>query len=387
MTLTISQRVQAIEESSTVKLFGQVEALKASGKQIITFNLGEPDFDPPAPIMNATRKALDENQTKYSANPGLKTLREAILVKLKNDNGIDAKLENILVANGSKQVLYNLFQTILNPGDEVIVLRPYWVTFPEGIKLAGGIPVFVDTVEHQPDLALIEAAITPKTKAVLINSPNNPTGALYPAETLRAIGHLCLEKGVYLISDEAYELLAFDGAKHVSVASLDPAFAENTITVQTFSKSYCMTGFRIGFMVAPAGLIKAIGNLHSHLTGNVCTFAQYGAIAALTMDQHYLTDMLDIFQRRLEVAWPLCNELFECVKPGGAFYCFPNVEKYLGDRFADDNALAAHLLNEALVATVPGSAFGAPGHLRISFSCSEDDIREGYARIRQVLLG
>jgi aspartate aminotransferase len=207
MTLTISQRVQAIEESSTVKLFGQVEALKASGKQIITFNLGEPDFDPPAPIMNATRKALDENQTKYSANPGLKTLREAILAKLKHDNGIDAKLENILVANGSKQVLYNLFQTILNPGDEVIVLRPYWVTFPEGIKLAGGVPVFVDTVEHQPDLALIEAAITPKTKAVLINSPNNPTGALYPAETLRAIGHLCLQKGVYLISDEAYDAL------------------------------------------------------------------------------------------------------------------------------------------------------------------------------------
>lgn len=383
--MKLSERILKISESSTTKLMGQVQALKAQGKDIISFNAGEPDFNSPEPILAATIEALRQGKTKYGAVPGQPEVRAAIAEKVQRENGIQASAANILIANGSKQILYTIFQALCNPGDEVMVLSPYWVTFPEGIRLAGGVPVFVETVEHQPDLDRIKAVITPKTRAILINSPNNPTGAVYSRDLLYEIGKLAVENEIYVISDEAYEGLVYDSAQHVSMASLDPRFADWVITSQTFSKSYCMTGFRVGYMVAPAEMIKIINRMHSHLTGNVCTFAQYGALAALEMDPAIMKDMQQTFQKRLDLAYPLCSELFDCVRPQGAFYLFPDVSRYLGERFADDNALAEFLLQEAQVAVVPGSAFGAPGHLRVSFSTGEAAISEGFARMKKAL--
>lgn len=385
MTQHLSDRITAIAESSTTQLMGLVQQLKAEGKRIISFNAGEPDFNSPEPILQATMQALQQGHTKYGAVPGEPFLRKAIAKKVQEENGIAAEAGNILIANGSKQILYMIFQALCNPGDEVIVLKPYWVTFPEGIKLAGGVPVYVDTLNHQPDLAALAAAITPRTKAILINTPNNPTGAVYHREALLAIGKLAVEREIYVIADEAYEGLVYDGSQHISIASLDPSFADWVITTQTFSKSYCMTGFRMGYLVAAAPLVKAINNMHSHLTGNVCTFAQYGALAALEMDPAIMQSMQQTFQRRLDLAYPLCNALFDCVRPQGAFYLFPNVSHWIGERFADDDALAAYLLQEAHVAVVPGSAFGAPNHLRLSFSTDETSIEKGFAQINQAL--
>lgn len=385
MSSKLSERILKIAESSTTKLMGQVQQLKREGVDVIAFNAGEPDFNSPEPILKATIEALNQGKTKYGPVPGQPELREALVKKLKEDNGLEAHADQILIANGSKQILYNIFQALCNPGDEVIVLKPYWVTFPEGIKLAGGVPVFVDTVKHQPDIERIRAAITPKTKAILVNSPNNPTGAVYSREDLLAIGKLAVENEIYVISDEAYEGLSYDGAEHLSMAALDPSFADWVLTSQTFSKSYCMTGYRVGYLVAPQDMISAMKRMHSHLTGNVCTFAQFGAVGALTMDPAIMKQMQDTFQKRLNLAYPLCTELFECVKPQGAFYMFPDVSAYLGDRFADDAALAEYLLKEAHVAVVPGSAFGAPGHLRVSFSTGEDAIQEGFERIKRAL--
>ncbi|PIQ28745.1 pyridoxal phosphate-dependent aminotransferase [bacterium (Candidatus Blackallbacteria) CG17_big_fil_post_rev_8_21_14_2_50_48_46] len=385
--MKLSQRILNIEESKTTGLMDLVQQMQASGTEVISFNAGEPDFNSPEPILQATIEALKAGKTKYSAVPGLPALRKAIAEKVQKENGIAAEAANILIANGSKQILYNVFQAICNPGDEVIIPSPYWVTFPEIVKLAGGTPVFVDTQDHQLDLEKIEAAITPKTCAILVNSPNNPTGAVFSEASLRAVGQLALKHEIYVVSDEAYAGLTYDGAKHLSLAALDPAFAPWVITTQSFSKDYCMTGFRVGFLVADKALVKAINNLHSHLTGNVCTFAQFGAIAALEMDPQIMLQMQETFQRRLDIAYPLCTEIFDCVKPQGAFYLFPNVEKYLGERFADDDALAEYLLKEAHVAVVPGSSFGAPGHLRISFSTSEENIRKGFERIKKALVG
>lgn len=381
----LSDRTLNIAESSTTKLMGEVQQRKAAGEKIISFNAGEPDFDPPALILEATQQALFNGKTKYGPVPGEVALRKAIAQKLNRDNGMDVTHEHILVANGSKQILYMIFQGLCNPGDEIIVLAPYWVTFPEGIKLAGGTPVFVETIDHQPDLAAIEAAITPRTKAILVNSPNNPTGAVYPKETLQAIGELAVAHEIYVISDEAYEGLVFHGAEHISVASLSPEIARWTITTQTFSKSYCMTGFRVGYLAADLGVVKALNKMNSHLTGNVCTFAQYGAVGALEADPAVFAEMQKVFEKRLDLAYPLCQELFPCVKPAGAFYLFPDIHEYLGERFADDNAFAAYLLSEAKVAVVPGSAFGAPGHLRVSFSTSEAEIKQGFAQIKAAL--
>lgn len=385
--MKLSQRVLNIEESKTTGLMDLVQRMQADGTEVISFNAGEPDFNSPEPILQATIAALKSGKTKYSAVPGLPALRKAIAEKVQHAHGIQAEAANILIANGSKQILYNVFQAICNPGDEVIIPSPYWVTFPEIVKLAGGVPVFVDTNAHQLDLEKIAAAITPQTCAILVNSPNNPTGAVFSEASLRAVGELAVKHQIYVVSDEAYAGLTYDGAKHISLAALDPAFAPWVITTQSFSKDYCMTGFRVGFLVADKTLVKAINNLHSHLTGNVCTFAQYGALAALEMDPAIMQRMQATFQRRLDIAWPLCTELFDCVKPQGAFYLFPNVEKYLGERLGDDDALAEYLLKEAHVAVVPGSSFGAPGHLRISFSTSEENIRAGFARIKKALLG
>lgn len=381
----LSNRVQNIEESKTVGLASVIAKMRGEGKSIISLNVGEPDFKTPEAIKKATMDAVRDDKTRYSLVPGEKELREAICQKLKKDNQIETSANNILVSNGSKQVLYNVFQSILNPGDEVIIPAPYWVTFPESIKLAGGVPVFVETNKNQLVLENIEKAVTSKTKVILMNSPNNPTGAVYPESDIKAVAKLACDKDLWLISDEAYELLTFDGAKHLSAASISKEVFDRTITVQTFSKSYCMTGFRVGYMVAPEPLIKAVNKLQGHLTGNNCPFAQYGAVAALGMDETIVTDMISTFQKRRDLAYSLFSQKFPCEKPEGAFYLFMDVRKYLGEKFQSCEELAKYILMEAGVALVPGVAFGAPGFMRLSFAESEDNLKRAYEQIAAIL--
>jgi aspartate aminotransferase len=384
--MEISNRIQGVAGSKSIGVANLVSKLRAEGKEIISLNVGETDLRTPEVILQATKNALDSNETRYSFVPGLPELRHLIALKLQRDNNLQVKSENILIGNGSKQILYNIFQTLCNVGDEVIILRPYWVTFPESVKLAGGVPVFVDTVENQIDISLIEQAITSKTKAIIINSPNNPSGAVYTRKELLELADLAVKKDLTVISDEAYESLTYDDIPHISIASLGEEIFNKTITVQTFSKTYCMTGFRIGYLVAPKPLVDAVNILQSHLTGNNCTFAQFGAIAALEMSAQIRDEIFEKMQRRRDLAHKLTNQIFSCQKPQGAFYTFPNVEKFLGERFQTCNDLAMYILQEANVAILPGSAFGSPGHIRISFATNEDSIQRGLEKIAEVLL-
>ncbi|MBT5093935.1 MAG: pyridoxal phosphate-dependent aminotransferase [Halobacteriovoraceae bacterium] len=383
--MPFSDRIKEVEESKSVRMAGLVAHLRSEGKQIIGLNVGEPDFPTPGPIIEATQKALAENKTRYHLVPGLVELREAICKKLSKENQIQAKKENILISNGSKQIIYSLFQVLLNQDDEVLIPVPYWVTFPEAVKLAGGVPVFVDCKNLQLDLEKIEAAITPKTKAIIFNTPNNPSGAVYPKEDLLKLAQLALKNDIVLISDEAYEGLVYDGVEHFSVASHSKEIFENTITVQTFSKSYCMTGFRIGYMVAPAKFTAAVAKLQSHVHGNNCTFAQYGALAALEMDQKVFKEMAISFERRRDLCHKLFSQLFACDKPQGAFYLFPNIEDRLGDKFKSCEDFAEFILEKAHVAILPGTFFGHPGHLRISYAYSDEEIIEAHRRIAEIL--
>jgi len=384
--MKLADRIHEIEESKSVGLAAIVASLRAEGREIISLNVGEPDFPTPDSIINATKKALDENKTRYSLVQGIKELRQGIAEKVTRDNNYKVTYENIILGNGSKHILYNIFQTIINPGEEVIIPAPYWVTFPESVKLASGNPVFVPTKDLQLDLEAIENAITDKTKAIIINTPNNPTGAVYPKEDLLKVVELAEKHDFYIIADEAYEMLTFDDVPHVAMASLGEKAFNRTLTVQSFSKSYCMTGFRVGYLVGPADIVEGMNKLQSHLSGNNCTFAQYGALEALKMDQKDLQAMIDDLKKRRDLAYELCKEIFpNTIKPDGAFYLYPSVNEFLGDKFKTDEDLAKHILMEAGVAILPGSFFGTDGYLRFSFAGSEDNIRRAFANIKAVL--
>ncbi len=385
----LSDRIININESKSIRVAAIVEKLRAEGKKIISMSIGEPDFPAPLEIKNAVKEALDQNQTRYSLVPGLKNLRNEIAHFLNKQHHFSDKInltsENIIVSNGSKQSLYNIFQTLLNPGDEVIIPIPYWVTIPESIKLAGGIPVLVKTKNLYLDLDEIKKKITKKTKAIVYNSPNNPSGMVYSQESLIELANLAIEHDFYLISDEAYDALLFDGQKPFSLASVSQEIFERTITVQTFSKTYSMTGFRIGYLAANIELVQAMDKFQGHLTGNNCTFAQYGAIAALKMNQKTIHEMISTFEARRDLAYKLCIEIFSCVKPTGAFYLFPNVEKYYNRHIKNDEQFSEWLLEKAQVATVAGSAFGMPGHIRFSYATSEEDIKNAFGQIKAAL--
>lgn len=388
--MKISDRVLNINESKSIKVAQIVEKLRSEGKQIISMSVGEPDFPPPDQIKEAIKLALDQNHTRYSAVSGIKELRNEIALFLNNQrsfkNKINLTSENIIVSNGSKQSLYNIFQTICDPGDEVIVPIPYWVTIPESIKLAGATPILVKTKNLQLDISEIKKNLSQNTKAIVYNSPNNPSGIVYPKEILLELAELAIKNDLYLISDEAYDALLFDGQKPFSLASESKEIFERTITVQTFSKSYCMTGFRIGLVAANKELVLAMDKFQGHLTGNNCTFAQYGAIAALKMNQKIVTDMIKKFESRRDLAYTLCQEIFPCVKPSGAFYLFPNIEKYYNQKINTDEKFCEWLIEKAQVATVSGSAFGMPGHIRFSYACNEEDIKLAFYKIKKALL-
>ncbi len=383
--MPFSHRIQAVEGSKSVGLASLVGKLKSEGHDIIGLHVGEPDFPPPPEVIEATQKALTDLKVRYSLVPGIPELREAIADRFSKRSGKKVNLENILVSNGSKQILYNLFQCFIHEGDEVIIPAPYWVTFPESIKLAGGSPVIVKSRDDLGlDLEAIEAAITPKTKMILFNTPNNPSSAVYAKEDLLKVGELAKKHDLLVVSDEAYESLVFAPNVHTSIASLSEDLFERTITVQTLSKSHCLTGYRVGYMIAPKKFIEPVNKLQSHLNGNVCTFAQYGALEALTMDQTYFEDMVKTMVKRKDLAYGLTKEIFKCHEPQGAFYLFPSLDGY-ENRFKTCSEAAEFILREAKVAILPGSAFGIDGYLRISFASHEDLIKEALKRIKEAL--
>lgn len=381
--MRLSKRAGAVAQSETLRLSERIGELRARGLDVAGLLEGEPDLPVPAKVRDATMRALAAGQTRYSQASGLPELKAALCRKLKSRNGIAARPENVLITNGAKQALYGALQTVCGPGDEVVVLRPYWVTFPESVRLAGAKPVFVDTRAHQLDVDAVAAALTRRTRAVIVNTPNNPTGAVYPEAELGRLSRLAAKRGFYLISDEAYEDQVYDGAEHVSPASLGRA--KHVITLQTFSKSYSMTGFRVGYMVADAEVVRAAARLHGHVTGNVCTFAQRGALAALALGPGELSRRRAEFQKRRDLAYALAAPLFDCLKPRGAFYLFADARRYLRGREKTSSELARRLLDRARVAVVPGSACGAEGFLRLSFSQPAPVLKAAFARLEAEL--
>ncbi|MBP6084404.1 MAG: pyridoxal phosphate-dependent aminotransferase [Candidatus Planktophila sp.] len=392
----ISSRIAAIAESATLAVDAKAKALKAAGRPVIGFGAGEPDFPTPDYIVSAaaSASAVPANH-RYTPTPGLPELRDAIVAKTKRDSNYEITADQVLVTNGGKQSVYQAFATILDPGDEVILPSPFWTTYPECIKLAGGKAVEVFADESQNYLVSVEqleAARTPKTKALLFCSPSNPTGSVYSPEQVKAIGEWALKNNVWIIADEIYEHLLYDGAKAPSMPVVVPGLADSTIIINGVAKTYAMTGWRVGWMIGPKDVIKAATNLQSHLTSNVSNVSQRAAIAALTGDLSAVHKMGEAFDRRRKLIVGLLNEIpgFECPMPTGAFYVYPSVKGALGKtirgKVAKTSAeLATIILDEVEVAAVPGEAFGPSGYLRFSYALGDDDIVEGIGRIKKLI--
>lgn len=382
----LATRIDNVSESKSVQLASVIAELKAQGEDIISFNVGEPDFPAPKCVIDATKAALDEGLTRYALVPGQPFLREAIAEKLNTDQDLSLTAKNICISNGSKQVLFSIFQLLCNPGDEVIIPAPYWVSFPEAVKLAGACPVFTDTNRGELDAQLIEKVITPKTKVIILNSPSNPSGLMYQADEVKKVVGLAKKHGIYIVSDEAYEALVFDTDKFRGPAGLADQILENTLIVQSFSKSFCMTGFRIGYLAASEEIIAAMNKFQSHVCGNLPVFVQKGALAALQNQDEIKKNMRDTFIKRRDIAYNLCKSIFpETPRPQGAFYLFPKLSEDILKKYHSDEKLALHILKEAKVALLPGSYFGVPGTLRMAFSNSEENIIKGLNAIKEVL--
>ncbi|MGD8701037.1 MAG: pyridoxal phosphate-dependent aminotransferase [Desulfosarcina sp.] len=376
--MKLSKRIQRIEASKTARFIPLLDAFKRQGRKVISLAIGEPAVETPLAVVEATMQALDRQQTRYGDIAGLAGLREGLAERFDG-----CKPDNIVIFNGSKQALYTIFQVICDPGDQVIIPVPYWVSFAEQVKLAGGEPVFVPTRDHHLDLDAIEAAVSPKTRAVLINSPNNPTGAVYPVQDLKAIARLAEKHNLLLVSDEAYAFFVYDQLPCFSLYDL-ASVRERLIVTRSFSKHFAMTGFRVGYTIAPPAISDALVRLHSHLTGNVCTFAQHGALAALEMDDVQLIQRRTDLQRRRDLAFDQASELFDCIRPQGAFYLFPNISAHLRHD-ERSGAFAARILEAAGVAVVPGEDFGMDDHVRICFAVPQDQLLEAFQRIREAL--
>ena len=392
----VSARIAAIAESATLAVDAKAKALKAAGRPVIGFGAGEPDFPTPAYIVDAAIAAASAPANhRYTPTPGLPELREAIVAKTLRDSQFAITADQVLVTNGGKQAVYQSFASIIDPGDEVILPAPYWTTYPECIKLAGGtaVEVFADeTQNYLVTVAQLESARTPKTKALLFCSPSNPTGSVYSAEQVKAIGEWALEHGIWVIADEIYEHLLYDGATAPSLPVVVPAMADRTIILNGVAKTYAMTGWRVGWMIGPKDVIKAATNLQSHLSSNVNNVAQRAAIAALTGNLDAVHEMGVAFDRRRKLIVKLLNEIpgVVCPTPTGAFYVYPSVKGVLGKeirgkRPATSAELATLILEEAEVAAVPGEAFGPSGYLRFSYALGDDDIVEGITRVKNLL--
>jgi len=392
----ISSRIAAIAESATLAVDAKAKALKAAGKPVIGFGAGEPDFPTPDYVVQAAiTAAANPANHRYTPTPGLPELREAIVAKTLRDSGYAITADQVLVTNGGKQAVYQSFATIINPGDEVILPAPYWTTYPECIKLAGGtaVEVFADeTQNYLVTVEQLEAARTPKTKALLFCSPSNPTGSVYSREQVEAIGRWALEHGIWVIADEIYEHLLYDGATAPSMPVVVPELADQTIILNGVAKTYAMTGWRVGWMIAPKDVIKAATNLQSHLSSNVSNVSQRAAIAALTSDLTAVHEMGVAFDRRRKLIVEMLNQIpgVFCPTPTGAFYVYPSVKGVLGKEIRGKRPqtsaeLATLILEEAEVAAVPGEAFGPSGYLRFSYALGDADIVEGITRVQKLL--
>lgn len=390
----VSSRLAAIQESATLAVDAKAKALKAAGRPVIGFGAGEPDFPTPAPIVEAAAAATrDPRNHKYSPAAGLPELRQAIADKTLADSGIKIDPANVLVTNGGKQAVYQAFAVLIDNGDEVLLPAPYWTTYPEAIRLCGGIPVEVFAGSDQGYKVSVEqlkAARTERTKVLLLCSPSNPTGAVYSAEELRAIGEWALANGLWVVSDEIYEHLTYD-IPMVSILQVVPELANQTIILNGVAKTYAMTGWRVGWMIGPKDVIKAATNMQSHTTSNVANVSQRAAIAALTGPQDVVAGMRAAFDRRRQLITAMLKEIDGVTVPPahGAFYVYPDVTGLLGRDIqgriaATTTELAAIILEEAEVAVVPGEAFGASGFLRFSYAMSDDDIKEGIGRLQKL---
>jgi len=391
----LSKRAQALKPSPTLAISAKEKALKAQGIDIAGFGAGEPDFDTPEHIKKAAIDAINEGFTKYTPVGGIDPLKDAIIEKFKRDNGLEYKREQILVSCGGKHSLYNLFQAIFEEGDEVLIPSPYWVSYPPMVELAGAKPVIVETEEkedYQITREILSRYVTAKTKAIVLNYPSNPVGSVYSLKNLEEIGKMAVEKGFYIISDEIYEKLAYDEYRHTSIASLDKAIKEKTIIAHGVSKTYSMTGWRIGFTAGPAEVVAAMSNIQSQSTSNPASISQKAAIAALNGPQDSIALMLEQFKKRRDflVAGFRSLEGITCYNPKGAFYVFPNFsavlgKAYKGTKIGTSTALTALLLEEFHTAVVPGVEFGKEGYLRLSFATSMEVIEKGFERIRKAV--
>ena len=391
----ISRRIGGIAESATLAVDAKAKALKAAGRPVIGFGAGEPDFPTPAYVVEAAVAAAhDPVNHRYTPAGGLPALKDAIVAKTARDSGYEVTAAQVLVTNGGKQAVYEAFATLLDPGDEVLLPAPYWTTYPEAVRLAGGVPVEVLADETQDYLVTVdqlEAAVTERTKVLLFCSPSNPTGAVYPPEQVEAIGRWAVERGLWVVTDEIYEHLTYDGVTAPSMPVLVPELADRCVVLNGVAKTYAMTGWRVGWLVGPTDVVKAATNLQSHATSNVANVSQRAAVAALQGDLSAVAQMREAFDRRRRTVVGMLNDIdgVTCPEPKGAFYAYPSVKGLLGREVRGSTPgtsaqLAALVLEEAEVAVVPGEAFGTPGYLRLSYALGDEDLVEGVSRMQRL---
>ncbi len=387
----LAERIGRVKPSATLQMNTKAQELKAKGLDVISFGVGEPDFDTPENVKEAAVRAIREGKTKYTPVGGIPELKDAIIEKLQRDNNLGYTRNEIIVSCGAKHTLYNIFQVLLNRGDEVIIPSPYWVSYPAQVLLNDGVPVFVQTEEKDDftlEIDILREAITPRTKAIVLNSPSNPTGQIYDRKCLEGVAELALNRNLYIISDEIYEKIVYDGHQHISIASLSEELKKRTILVNGLSKSHAMTGWRIGYAAGPEEVISAMTKVQSQSTSNPTSIAQWAAVEALKGPQDTLTEMVTEFDRRRRFLVDAINQIegLSCRMPKGAFYLFVNVKEAIERgrrRVSSSSDLAMYLLEEIQVAAVPGEAFGREGYLRLSYALSMERLQEGVERIRK----
>lgn len=389
----VAQRMSAISPSLTLAISAKAKAMKQAGESVVSFSVGEPDFNTPGHIIEAAKTALDNGQTKYTPSSGLLPLRKAICEKFRKDNGLEYEPSQIIVSNGAKHSIFNACYAVLDEGDEVIIPQPYWLTYPEVVKVCGGTVKYLPCKKENKykfSAEELKAAITPKTKMLIFNSPSNPTGAVYSEAEVREIAKVCEEAEIFVLADEIYEKLCYNGVKPFSIAKCSDKMKELTITVNGVSKTYAMTGWRIGYLAAPKDVAKAIDSFQSHATSNACSISQHATIEALNAPEEEITAMVDVFDKRRAKLLDLIVGIdgVEAVEPDGAFYVMLVVgglygKSYKGKTITNSIEFADALLDGEKVATVPGVSFGADDCLRLSYSLSEADIEEGLARIKR----
>jgi aspartate aminotransferase len=392
MKISLAKRVSALTPSTTLAITAKAKEMKAQGIDVIGLGAGEPDFNTPKHIIQAAYDSLIEGHTKYTPSGGTAQLKEAVIEKFRKDQNLAYKPSEVIVTSGAKHALYTLFQVLLDDGDEVIIPTPYWVSYPEQVKLAGGNPVIVEGKQensYKITPEQLSGSITEKTKAVILNSPSNPTGMIYSADELKAIGQICLERNILIVSDEIYEKLVYDGNAHTSIAEISEELKEHTIIINGVSKSHSMTGWRIGYAAGNETVIKAMTNLASHSTSNPTTTSQFGAVAAYLGDQQPVENMRKSFEERLNIVFEKLNNIpgFDCIKPQGAFYLFPNVKEAARlTGYESVDIFVQALLEEAKVAVIPGSGFGSEDNIRLSYATSLESMEQAIERIHEFVV-